>query len=252
MGENQEVARPLIGITAWQRTIDVDFGRQRPAITSGREYVDAVAAAGGLPVLIAAPADPEGLLDRLDGLLLAGGQDVEPQRYGALPEAGREYAPERDEFEFALVRGARERRVPTLAICRGLQVTNVAFGGSLIIDLGETGVHGHVDDIDAHNRVRHHVALAAGSRIAALYGTTSRTVNSLHHQAADRVAPGFQAVAWADDGTIEAIECEDDAWPFWAVQWHPEKLIAPEEWRDELPLFEAFAATCRVPARTDP
>lgn len=244
MRENRGVARPLIGITAWQRTIDIDFGRRRPAITTGREYFDAVAAAGGVPVLVAAPGDPDELLERLDGLLLAGGEDVEPWRYGAEPEPGRDYAPERDAFELALVRGARERRLPTLAICRGLQLTNVAFGGSLVVDLGETGVHGRVDDIDAHNRVRHDIELAPDSRLAALYATTTRTVNSLHHQAADRVAPGFRAVAWAPDGTIEAIECDDATWPFWAVQWHPEKLVAPDEWRAELPLFAALVRAC--------
>lgn len=242
------MARPLIGITAWQRRIDVDFGRARPAVTSGREYLDAVAAAGGVPVLVAAPAEAEALLDRLDGLLLAGGEDVEPQRYGAEPEAGRDYSPERDAFEIALARGARDRGLPTLAICRGLQVANVAFGGSLVVDLGETGVHGHVDDIDAHNRVRHGITIAEDSRLAALYGDSRRTVNSLHHQAADRVAPGFRAVAWAEDGTIEAIECDDASWPFWAVQWHPEKLVSPDEWREELPLFEAFTSAAGVTA----
>ena len=141
---------------------------------------------------------------------------------------------------------ARERRLPTLAICRGLQITNVALGGTLIQDIPSTigsidhTIIGHAV-FDGHQPV----TVESNSLIAKAIGQTDLMVNSIHHQAVKDLAPGFRAVAWAGDGVIEGIEHEDEAWPLLAVQWHPEYL---SENSDEAShrLFEGFVDAARV------
>ncbi len=129
------------------------------------------------------------MLDRLDGLVLSGGEDVHPSRYGAAPQEGKNYDPSRDGYELALARGARERGLPVLAICRGLQVSNIAFGGSLIVDIPTTADHQPVRGADQQLAARHPITLAEGSRLAALYGTRNRVVNTIHHQSIDVPPP---------------------------------------------------------------
>jgi putative glutamine amidotransferase len=235
------MTRPLIGISTWRRFIDTDLGKGRPAHSLGTEYAAPIEAAGGAVVLLPPTAGVDEVLDRIDGLVLSGGEDVHPARYGAQAQEAKVYDPARDEFEIALARGARARGIPVLAICRGLQVSTVAFGGSLIVDIPRSDDHHPVRGADEQLSARHAIAMVKGSRLAALYGTTERRVNTIHHQAVDVMASGFHPVAWAGDGVIEAIEADDD-WPFWAVQWHPEKMIVPEEAAEELPLFAAFVA----------
>ena len=241
------MSAPLIGVTTWRRRIDTDLGRDRPVHSLGVEYADPIAAAGGVPVLLAPSSGVDEILDRIDGLVISGGEDLEPGRYGAPAQEDKTYDPARDEFEIALIRGARTRALPVLAICRGLQVVNVAFGGTLIVDIAATDAHRTLTAADEQVSARHEVTFAQDSQLAALYGTTQRTVNTIHHQAPDAVAPGFRAVAWAPDGVIEAIEhveSESDGsretWPLWAVQWHPEKMLAPHEIEQERSLFSAF------------
>ncbi|MDZ8170928.1 gamma-glutamyl-gamma-aminobutyrate hydrolase family protein [Microbacterium xanthum] len=246
------MTRPLVGVTTWLRHVDTDLGPQRPVHSLGVEYADPVEAAGGVPVLLPPTAGVDELLDSLDGLVISGGQDVHPGRYGCAPESGRRYDPERDAFEIALVRGARERGLPLLGICRGLQVVNVAFGGTLVVDLPATADHAPVLAAADQARIRHDVDIVAGSALAAVYGTTRHRVNTIHHQAVDVVAEGFRVSARADDGVVEGLD-GPDGWPFWAVQWHPEKLLDPAEAAAEAPLFAALVAAAHAhQMRTDP
>lgn len=238
------MTRPLIGITTWRRSIDTDLGTGRPAHSLGAEYAAPIEAADGAVVLLPPTAGVDEVLDRLDGLVLSGGEDVHPARYGSDVQPGRSYDPARDAFEIDLVHGARRRGLPVLAICRGLQVSMIALGGSLIEDIPHTAAHLPVCGADQQLAARHSIALAEGSRLADLYGTDERAVNTIHHQSVAEPAPGFHAVAWAPDGIVEAVEADGD-WPFWAVQWHPEKMIAPDEAAEEMPLFAAFVSAAR-------
>ena len=219
--------RPIIGISTRPRMVQASGG-EMDAHTIEHTYTDSVLRAGGVPVLL--PPVPAGdvpaLLDRIDGLVLSGGGDVEPERYGGTrTEAMYGMDFDRDEFEIELAKQAAASRFPMLAICRGLQVLNVALGGTLIADIpAEVGSMDHT--VIGHHvfNGHQHVRLDAGSRVAAIVGGTDLEVNSIHHQAVGDVAPGFRPVAWADDGVIEAIEHEDGSWPLTAVQWHPEYL----------------------------
>ena len=182
-------------------------------------YLDLFQDAGGRIVLLP-PATNADALDRLDGLVLVGGADVDARRYGAAPHVTADAPREsRDESETVLYRGARERGMPVLGICRGLQIMAVAHGGTLIQnlpDLGLATVHREVPG----QFVEHEATFAPGSLIAQVMGTTATTVNSSHHQGTD--SPGDLTVTgWADDGTIEV--CEDVGADFClGVQWHPE------------------------------
>ncbi len=187
-------------------------------------------------------------LDGAGGLLLTGGDDVSPDRYGEdRHPAVVEVSPERDAFEVAIVQAARKRGLPIFAICRGLQVLNVAFGGTLIQDIPTqmVGSIEHRFTVPPHQSfdLAHEVWLEKDSLLARLMrerlvGGDSLEVNSRHHQAAKRVAEGFRAVATAPDGVIEAIE--DPAAAFClGVQWHPENFWRTGEFRA---LFEGFTA----------
>lgn len=201
-------------------------------------YADAIRAAGGVPMLlppiaVAGDADTvaESVLDGLDGLVLSGGADVDPARYGATPEpetgAPR---PHRDAFEIALVRTALRRDQPLLGVCRGMQVLAVALGGTLTQHLpAVVGDESHRPVIGQHGR--HDVRLEPGSRLAAILGGRTN-VATYHHQSVDRLPDGAVAGGWADDGTVEAFEVCDATWAI-GVQWHPEV-------HDGLALFIAF------------
>lgn len=228
--------RPLIGITTYHRETG---GRDR--FTLPTAYVDALRAAGGLAVLLApGDAEPEALLARLDGLVLSGGGDLAPSSYASDAHA-RTYSvsPERDAFELALLRGALERATPTLAICRGMQILNVALGGDL---------HPHLPDVvgDAvthrasqSEAASHPVRLERGSALASQIGaSTLRGVPSWHHQALRRLGAGLRPVAWAPDDVIEAVELAGAA-QLIAVQWHPELAGAAAEGRG---LFAALVS----------
>jgi putative glutamine amidotransferase len=181
-------------------------------------YVDAVRRAGGLPAVIH-PTDVD--LDRTDALLLVGGGDIDPARYGApVGEAVYGVEPERDDAEIALVRMAIERRLPVLAICRGIQVLNVAFGGSLVVDLpsaGGFGPHG----VPGGDATVHEIELKPDARVAAAAGLARVTASCHHHQGIDQIGDGLIATGWAADGLVEVLEFDGDPWVV-AVQWHPE------------------------------
>lgn len=180
----------------------------------------------------------------LDGLLVTGGSDIEPARYGQLadPTTGQP-DPERDEIEIYLAAEALQAGLPVLGICRGLQILNVIHGGTLIQNLATGIVHTRKidpEDEPGKHAAAHAIEVAQGSILERIIGQGRHEVNSRHHQAIDRIGQGLVASAWADDGTIEAIERHDRSF-FVGVQWHPEDRIntSPRDRR----LFEAFAVT---------
>jgi putative glutamine amidotransferase len=220
-----------VAVTAPRRLVD---GRER--VTLNTAYVRALESAGLVPLAVPTmlAADRAGAaLAAVRGLVLTGGEDVAPDRYGAAPHPRLgEVDPARDAAELALIQAARARRLPILAICRGIQILNVAFGGTLYQDLASErpSVVPHSDETS-----RHAVRVEAGSLLERTLGRRAATVNSRHHQAIRDVAPGLKAVAWADDGVIEGAEpaSPKETWIV-AVQWHPEDLT-------ERALFEGFA-----------
>lgn len=210
-------------------------------------YVYALRRAGVMPVLVPGPApdDPDGTLAPFGGLMLAGGGDVDPQRYGAEPHP-RTYGidPERDDVELVLLAAALRLGLPTLAICRGMHVVNVACGGTLHQHLpGIEGRDAHGDPT-AGRSVVHGVDVAPESRLAAAVGRR-RLDNcvSHHHQGVERVGSSLRPAAWSDDGLVEALELPPGEPWLIAVQWHPEQNAAEEP--DQQVIFDAFAAQVR-------
>jgi len=183
------------------------------------DYARAVLHAGGLPIRLPLDADPRSYLPILDGLVLTGGADIDPQRYGH-PNTGSDTEALRDEIEFALLAGAIADGLPTLGICRGLQLLNVHAGGTLSQDVAEHARY----DADPGERT-HGVFFEPHTRLGLMYGQTAK-VNSLHHQTIDRLGSDLTVAARADDGTIEGLEMSGH--DVLAVQWHPEMLDAPE------------------------
>jgi len=239
---------PVVGVTAWStivRDVPVDLPHQAVA----ENYLEALQSAGLIPVLIPVSGDPGGaadMLDRIDGLVLTGGGDVLPAAYGAAPEPQTANVDSRrDAVESRLVRLARERDLPVLAICRGIQVMNVALGGTLIQDLpaADPPRPGHLVT-EAWNGTAHPVRLEPGSRLHELLGAEIM-VNSLHHQGIAALAPGLRATGRAPDGLIEAVE-DPGARFLVAVQWHPE-MLGPGHAGSAV--FREFAAAAREAQR---
>ena len=226
------MTKPLIGIT----------GRRWPASWLGdvvpkamnelrfdlhfSDYPQSVAAAGGLPVELTRDADVAGIIERLDGLVLSGGADVHPTHYGHEPhDLLGAVEPDRDEWEFALFREARRVELPVLGICRGAQLANIFFGGTLNQHVELDDGAGHPQwDIDGR-LATHEVDIVPGTVLATLY-PTNIGVNSLHHQTLAVLGNDLVASATAPDGVIEAIELPGH--DVLAVQWHPELLDKPD------------------------
>lgn len=218
--------RPVIGITC--STLVLDDLRGVPRYALARSYTECVEQAGGLPWLLPSlgPERAPEFLERLDGLVLSGGLDVDPAHYDAEPHPDLgQVDGVRDLFELALCRAAHARRLPVLAICRGVQVANVALGGTLLqhIPAQVPGALKHDQAALRNDALCHSVEVGAGTRLAALLGVPERLrVNSFHHQAVDRPASGLVVNARAPDGVVEGLE--DPAQPFFlGVQWHPER-----------------------------
>lgn len=232
-------------------TATTEIIRDVPRTRANVSYTAAVRAAGLRPYIlpVLGPDDADALLDGMTGLVLTGGEDVDPRHYDAPPHAALgEVHAGRDAFELALVRAARARRLPLLAICRGVQVLNVALGGTLVQDLPSEwpGAVAHDGTWERSARV-HEARVTPGSRMAAALGATTLRINSMHHQALGRVAEGLAAVAHAPDGVIEGVERAGDDWWVLGVQWHPEELTGTAEPWDRA-LFSAFAAAVRAHA----
>ncbi len=240
--------RPRIGLTAGTRA-----GDRTARSTLNCAYLHAVIQAGGVPLILpreigslGAPAALEGLA----ALLLTGGEDIAPAAYGAPAHPRLETTdPERDAFELALFRAAWERGLPVLAICRGIQLVNVALGGTLWQDLPseQPGTLQHSHPGERVDRV-HSVSVVPGTRLARALGLTTHQVNSFHHQALRRIAPGLVPSARAPDGIIEGLEAPAEGPWLLAVQWHPEEF-----WRDpEAPDLGLFTALVREAERAAP
>jgi gamma-glutamyl-gamma-aminobutyrate hydrolase PuuD len=231
---------PMIGITSCRKLED---------------YKQSILHVGGEVRIVDASMAIDEVLTGIDGLLLTGGDDVAPVRYGEAPHPTVvEAEPGRDEFELALVKAARDRHLPIFAICRGVQVLNVAFGGTLVQDIPSqiSGALAHTLKIPPNEpyTLAHEVWLEKGSLLSNLMGerlsdVDACDVNSRHHQAVKTVASGFKVSATAPDGVIEAIE--DPAVEFClGVQWHPENFWRTGEFR---PLFEGFIAAAKTANR---
>jgi putative glutamine amidotransferase len=239
--------RPLIGVTTSELrgssagTLCRHGDPPHPEMALGMTYLRAIDAAGGMPVVLPPIGDADALIERLDGVCLSGGPDLDPEAYGAL-ERHAELGPTEpglDAFELALARAADARGMPLLGICRGAQALNVARGGSL-----HQHITGHRQTEPA-TATTHSVHVDAGTRLAQLVGTRPLRVNSFHHQAVDVLGGGLRAVARAADGTIEAVEGSGARFLL-GVQWHAEGLAAEPRHRA---LFEALVvAAGAVPA----
>lgn len=231
---------PAVAVTATTEVI-----RALRRVRVNEAYTSALLRAGIVPFVIP-PLDEEraaAALDAVDGLLLTGGEDIDPARFGAARHATvQDVHAARDRSEIALVQEARRRRLPTLAICRGIQVANVALGGTLIQDIpSERPDAAPHEERDAGRSVRsHRVTVTPDSRLARALGATVVTTNTLHHQAIDRAGDGLRVTARADDGIVEGAEWASDDWWMVGVQWHPEELIDDAEPWDRA-LFAAFA-----------
>lgn len=221
-----ELPRPRVGITTKQGG---------PSTEAGRLYAAAVEAGGGEVVWLepdaVAGADPQEVLRGLAALVASGGVDVDPRHFGEeiVPEAEVEIDARRDEAELPLIRAALRADVPLLGICRGIQMINVAAGGTVHQDLGRLGL-----DLAAHQQrrmgkgsddVAHPVRIASGSRLHALLGASALDVNSFHHQAIKTPAVGFVVTAEAPDGVVEGLEHPGRTFVL-GVQWHPERMVA--------------------------
>jgi putative glutamine amidotransferase len=229
--------RPVIGITSYAERVRYgvwDF----PAAVIPMAYVSAVERAGGRPLVV--PPSEEGVeetLDALDGLLLSGGEDIDPARYGA--EAHPQTVgvrPERDRAELALLEGALARDMPVLAVCRGSQVLNVARGGDLVQHLPEVvgdEKHKHTPGVFADHDVR----IEPTSRLARVLGDRA-PVKSHHHQGYGRIGSGLREVAWAEDGIVEALEDPEHRFAL-GVLWHPEE-------GEDFALFAELVAQARA------
>jgi putative glutamine amidotransferase len=226
-----------------------DQKERPPFLGQNQTYVQAVIRAGAAPLLIPALTESSPLRTlyaSLDGLLLSGGKDVAPVHYGeALHEKCDPVPPERDEMELRLTRWAVEEGKPLLAICRGIQVLNVALGGSLYqdIDAQIPGADNHTWYPDyPRNRVSHTVPVTPEARLACIVGTAPLPVNSLHYQAIKDVAPGLTVVARAPDGVVESLEVGGHPFAI-GVQWHPEELAAGDPRQQRI--FDALVDACR-------
>jgi putative glutamine amidotransferase len=219
------MAKPLIGICPNIRTTK----RRGDAYFLLTSYAELVARMGGLPVILPLASTLEEareVVGRVDGLLLTGGADLDPKRYGQsvrrpdlLGHTGR------NESDCFFARAAQERGTPTLGICLGIQVMNVEFGGTLLQHIADDlpGALEHEEDEELDNAPEHPIAVEPATILAKVLGAGRCVVNSFHHQSVDRVAPAFKVSARSEDGVVEAIERSDH--PFYVgVQWHPERM----------------------------
>lgn len=242
--------RPLIGFTTWVAPYDDE--RQYPTPYTfeflHRSYAFMIRRAGGVPVLLPNPSDPEEvdrLIGVLDGLLLSGGEDLEPHRFNEdVATATLELAPDRDEFELLAIKKADMLGLPIFAICRGIQALNVAYGGTLFQDLLEQ----RPKPTDNHSRGSlfyrrfHHVRIEPGTRLHEIVGADSIRVSTAHHQAVKDLGQNLRITAYStEDNVVEAVEVPGDRFVL-GVQWHPE-VVEDDPYTERL--AEAFIQACR-------
>ena len=237
--------KPIIGIGSDVHHVE----GKRDSAFSYLTYVEALRKAGAIPVLI--PPQPENaaeVVEQLDGILLAGGEDADPALYKEErhPTVTEVMDPRRQSNDVALARAARQRGIPTLGICLGMQVMNVAAGGSLVQDIDsqvDTEIrHASVPE----DRARHDVLVEQGTQLASILPAVELSVNSSHHQAIRNLAEGLRITAHAPDGVVEGLE--DPRHPFYVgVQWHPEDMVGESS---AVALFDAFLKAAREYAET--
>jgi putative glutamine amidotransferase len=231
--------RPIIGIAANEVE---DAGAKLyhlPISYTPAGYVKAVQEVGGLPFLlpIGTPADAKAYMQRIDKLILAGGQNVAPDLYGEKPlVAEAALASERDQFELALIYEALVQKKPIFAVCRGMQLANVALGGSLYQDVSQLSdlPIAHMQVPIAREIPTHHIRTEKASVLRNIYGEQAK-VNSFHYQAVKKLAPDLKATAFSEDGIIEGVENRSSKFTFLGVQWHPD--FAYEHLEQELAIF---------------
>lgn len=238
---------PIVAVTATTELV-----KNSGKVRVNRAYTEAILAAGLIPLVVPPMSGDtaSAILDAVQGLVLTGGEDVDPVYFGADRHPATGPANDlRDEVELALAREAAVRRLPTLAICRGVQVLNVALGGSLVQDIpSEVGTALDHDAERARGERVHDVSVESGSRLAGIVNARTIATNSFHHQSVARLGEGLRATATSSDGVIEAVECADRGWWAVGVQWHPEELTGTtEDW--DRRLFTAFAEAVRNQSR---
>jgi putative glutamine amidotransferase len=242
---------PVIGIAT--QTVEAVPGELPPGWAMGQCYVRVLVGVGALPWLIPLLHGNEmtlrAIYDRLDGVFLTGGADIDPTAYGEERHPSCQHTdPARDWTELRLIRWALADHKPLFGICRGIQAINVACGGSLYQDVGEQLPHAikhnysPTTDHTARDYLAHPVRLASGSRVGRLLGIEQIEVNSMHHQGIKGLAPGLTATAFAPDGLVESIERTDNCFQI-GVQWHPEEMAESHPMRR---LFSAFVEAARV------
>jgi putative glutamine amidotransferase len=235
---------PLIGVST---SITVGASPERAYVNSA--YLHAVQQAGGVPVALppqVSSASLRQLAGDIQALLLTGGGDVDPALFGEAPHATLyDVAPSRDALETSVLHLVLDRGLPVLAVCRGLQVLNVALGGSLHQDVGtDPGTQMAHSQKEPRDQPTHKVKLTPGCRLAATLGADELEVNSMHHQAIKRLGRGLTAVAWAPDQIVEGAEIGDPSRFVLGVQWHPEELVGHSE--PARRLFAALVAAART------
>ena len=221
---------PLIGLTT---SLTVDTVPERAYVNIA--YIRAVQEAGGIPLLLPPHLGTDvraALWERLDGLVLTGGGDIEPARFGE-PRHPKtdDVAPARDDLELDLTRRALDEDVPLFAICRGIQVLNVALGGTLVQDLPSErpSAIAHSQREPRHEATHAVKVMGEGTRLGRVLGSLEVQVNSMHHQAIDQLGFGLREVAWAPDGVVEGVELPGDDRFVLGVQWHPEELVGHDQ-----------------------
>ncbi|TCP28944.1 putative glutamine amidotransferase [Scopulibacillus darangshiensis] len=228
---------PVIGLTA-----DIESKK----VYVKEDYLTAIINAGGTPIIFPHTTDPvmiQGLMDKVDGLLLTGGADIDPSLYGEEPLLGLgQLTPNRDQFEMQLVKTAFQKQCPILAICRGNSMLNIARGGSSYQDINSqlSNLVQH-KQLAPRDHLSHGIQIEQGSRLNQVLGADRIKVNSFHHQAIKEVAPGFRVSAVASDGVIEGIESVNEPFVI-GVQWHPGSLIQEDHYAQKL--FLAFIQAC--------
>ncbi len=240
------MTKPIVGVTPWRGEFPTYAGPQI-LHTLETQYSDAVIESGMIPFIIPNGQNPDAasrIIQAVDGLLLTGGTDIDPEMYGEGRERVEGADIGVDRFEVALLREARAQGKPVLAICRGLQLINVAFGGSLRQDVGKLGsAHEPIEagfDPDEAEQRRHPVHLEEDALLADVFGLRELKVNTLHHQGIDRLAEELIVEGRAPDGLVEAARYEGSWWAL-GVQWHPERLDSEHR----SPLFEALEKAIR-------
>jgi putative glutamine amidotransferase len=234
---------PLIAIPLHANWSEVKANPELQSIQMiNSAYLQALSEAGASPVLLPLGTAVPASLDWADGLLLPGGIDIDPHRYGADPHPTSEYDPEQDELDFQLLAMAVRLQLPILGICRGLQVLNVGLGGTLVQDLPSQRPSeiGHPRQGE-RNFLSHRIQVTSGTRLQAILGGDDFSVNSMHHQGIDELAPPLRASARSTDGLVEGVETSGAGWAV-GVQFHPEELVGEHDFARGL--FRAFVEEC--------